>query len=132
MNFDDIKLEYEEDIKWEFNKIGKYLQNLPSIIAKYQNYWFKYKRMYDKLETEYDELWISRFVYYKHDFDIKLTNSEIKDFLNKDKELNTIKSKIKQILAHNDWLERALKNLDSTRWDIKNVIEFEKFKNGSF
>jgi hypothetical protein len=100
---------------------------IPSIISKYQLYWFKLKKQLDKLEAEHDEKWISRFQYYKHDFDIKLTNSEIKEFLTKDKDLIIIKTKTKSMITNLEYLEKCLKNLDSIRWDIKNYIDYTKF-----
>lgn len=130
MTFEEIQLEYENDIKWEFNKMDKYLQQLPASISKYQNYWFKLKRQYDKLEKEHDDLWIARFTYYKHDYDIKLTTSEIKDFLTKDSELTKVKHQAKKVITQIEWIERCLKNLDSIRWDLKNTLEYQKFVAG--
>jgi hypothetical protein len=127
MTFEKMQEEYEKDIQWEFNKMDKYLQQLPSIISKYQNHWFKLKRAYDKIEREHDDNWAVRFSYYKHDYDIKLTNSEIKDFLNKDIELNKYKHQAKQLFTQIEWIERCLKNLDSIRWDLKNALDYQKF-----
>lgn len=126
----ELQEEYLVDIKWEFSKVEKYLQLLPSTIAKYQNIWLRYKKQLDKTEIEFDDLWISRFTYYKNDFDIKLSNSEIKDFINKDVELNNIRKKQKYLITAIEFVEKCMKNLDSIRWDIKNVIEYNKFING--
>lgn len=130
MEFKDIIAEYEEDIKWDRDKCDKYLMIVPSLIAKYQGYWFKMKKQLDKLEAEHDDKWIVRFQYYKHDFDIKLTNSEIRDFLTKDKELTQLKNKARSMLINVEYIEKCLKNIDSIRWDIKNYLDYQKFISG--
>ena len=124
--------EYERDVIWEFSKMDKYIQALPMTVQKYQGYWFTLKRELDKIDDEYDDKWMSRYIYYKNDFDIKLSSSEIKDFLSKDLELNKLKKKQRQLISSIEYLEKCLKNLDNIRWDISRCIDFEKFKSGAF
>lgn len=130
MDLDKLTKEYENDINWSFNNTDTFLQTLPLKISKYQGYWFKLKQNLDKIDNDYDDLWITRYVYYKNDYDIKLSATEIKDFLSKDVELNKLKKKQKHLITIIEYLEKILKNFDNMRWDISRVIDFEKFKAG--
>lgn len=132
MDWDKIKAEYEEDIKYDLPNLVRYLMLLPSIISKYQNLWFHIKNKMDILQKEYNDTWISRFMYYKHDFDITLTNSEIKAFLEKDTNMNNIKSKIDFLSSKLTLVEKWLKNFDGMRFDLKLIVEWEKFKAGEY
>ncbi len=130
MDIDKLKDEYEEDIKWEFTDIGVFMSTIPIKIAKYQRMWFDLRNTHDKYAKEYDDLWIKRFMWYKQEFDISLSNTEIKVFLEKDTELNNIRLKQKRILVVLEFLEKCMKNLDSIRWDCKLSLEYQKFING--
>ena len=97
MDLDELKEQYEEDIKWEFNDIPVFMSTISLKIAKYQKLWMELRNKHDKIEKEYNDLWITRFMWYKQEFDITLSNSEIKVFLEKDKELNDSRLKQKKI-----------------------------------
>ena len=130
MDIEQLKEEYEKDITWEFKDLATYMATIPLKIAKYQNYWFGLKNTHDRLEKEYNDKWIIRYMYYKQDFDITLKDTEIRLFLEKDTELNEIKLKLKKIINIIEWLEKCMKNLDSIRWDCKLTLETQKFING--
>jgi len=130
MDLDELKEQYEEDIKWEFNDIPVFMSTISLKIAKYQKIWMELRNKHDKVEKEYNDLWIKRFMWYKQEFDITLSNSEIKVFLEKDQELNELRLKQKKLLVILEWLEKAMKNLDSIRWDCKTALEYHKFVNG--
>lgn len=130
MDLDQLKEQYEQDITWEFTQIPVYASTIPLKIAKYQKMWMDLRNQHDKYEKQYNDLWIKRFMWYKQEFDISLSNTEIKVFLEKDTELNDIRAKQKKLMVILEWLEKAMKNLDSIRWDIKNVIEYQKFISG--
>lgn len=130
MDIEQLKEEYEKDITWEFKDLATYMATIPLKIAKYQNYWFGLKNTHDRLEKEYNDKWIIRYMYYKQDFDITLKDTEIRLFLEKDTELNEIKLKLKKIINIIEWLEKCMKNLDSIRWDCKLTLETQKFLNG--
>jgi hypothetical protein len=125
--------EYEEDIKWSVDdsiKLSAFINTIPYKIAKYQNKWFRYKNALDKISKEIDDLYSVKFLYYKKDFDINLSNSEIKDFISKDVELNSLRLKAKTLTTLIEFLEKIMKNIDSIRWDIKLMVEYQKFISG--
>lgn len=129
--FKKIEEEYKEDIVWNYENASKVINTIPLIYSKYLGYWYKIKSQSEKHQKEYDDTWISRFIFYKKDFDINLSNAEIKHFLDKDTVLNDIKSKQQKALTRCELLEKMMKNIDSIRWDIKLWLQYEQFKTGS-
>lgn len=132
MDWDIIQAQYEEDIRWSIKDLTNVLNLHPSIISKYQNIWYSLKSQIDKKQKEYDDTWISRFLFYKHDFSITLSNTEIKTFLDRDTELNNLKYEIESFSTKINLVEKWLKNLDGMRYDFKLIVDWEKFKNGEY
>ena len=83
-----------------------------------------------ELEEEYNNLKHSKLLYYRTEFPITLKSNEIKDFIDTDNELNVLLKKIKEIDNDIEYHKEELKNINQTRWDIKNFIEWYKLLNG--
>jgi hypothetical protein len=128
--FNDIQLEYQDDIIWdEFNASSK-ISKLATLVVKYQNYYFdglkKLNTINELIGKKYQEL----FIYYKLDFEIKLKDTEIKTFITTNTEylkLQVLKTSIENKI---NYFEECIKNLNNVRWDIKTYLELEKFKQG--
>jgi hypothetical protein len=125
-----IEAEYQEWCKWEVSNTRDILVNLPLRVSKIQNMWRKLKRKYDVLEKEYDTKYINKFSYYKNEYSVSLSSSEIKTFIDKDTDMIDIIHKKQNILRNIEYMEKMIKNLESMQWTIKTYLEFEKFFNG--
>lgn len=126
----DLQDEYTADSTWTIKTIDESSSTIALKISKWHNKWFSFKREFDKLSLELDQTYVKKYVYYKKDFDIKLSATEIKEFISGDADYLNTKTKLKQAQAILEYIEKAIKNLDGVRWDIKNTIEWEKFKSG--
>lgn len=89
----------------------------------------KYKeKLYEHnaLEIELNSKFAERYSYYKCDYEFKLTNQEIKMFIDNDVETKELRLQIKNVEADINVLEKHLKNIEQTRWDIKNLLDYKK------
>jgi len=68
----------------------------------------------------------------QNDFDFALSNTEIKQFIEKDLEILELKDKLQKVEIMLQKIEDVLKGLDNFRWTIKSLIDWENFKAGNF
>lgn len=80
----------------------------------------------NKKEIELSNAWAERYSFFKCDYDFKLTNAEIKNFIDNDIETSQLRLEIKNLKTDCEVLEKHLKNIESLRWDIKTIVEYLK------
>lgn len=130
ISIQDLQSEYEVDVTWdEFNAPGV-LQHIAYNISKYQKYYFEYITSRHKIEEALGNKYQELYLFYKLEFDVTLKDSEIKTFIETDKEYLKLKSAMSKIEAVINYIEECMKNLNSLRWDIKTFLDLEKFKAG--
>jgi len=129
-SFEDVQDEYLEDITWnELNSSSK-MENCSMYIAKYQRYYFNALNKLYAVQEALGKKYQSLYIEYKMDFEIKLSSSEIKTFIETNSEYLTLKTSEKKLEAQINFFEECMKNVNSMRWDIKTFLELEKFKQG--
>ena len=125
-----VKEEYETDSKWSLFNLSEYVQTLAYIISKYLNYWYKIKYWKEQMEKEYNDLWIDVFMSYKQDSDLKLSTSDVKMLVDRDRRLGE-KKEILSLLSHaGEYIEKCIDNLKGSRYDTRVLVDYEKFKAG--
>lgn len=82
----------------------------------------------NSLEISLSNKWAERYSYYKCDYDIQLTQQEIKSFIENDLETSQLRFQIKEKMSEIKVIEGHLKNIDSVRWDIKTLLEYKKLE----
>jgi hypothetical protein len=117
-------------LKWDEFTVDKKLLKLGETIHKYHKLVFDIAKKRIKVEFDRDNRYQELYIHYKFDYDIKLTDKEIKDFVYKDTEYIKFNKTIAEQNNLITFLESSIKNLESVRWDIKNFIEWQKIKNG--
>jgi uncharacterized coiled-coil DUF342 family protein len=127
---DDLEKEYQEWCKWDIQSAKDTLYMLPVRIGKLQYAWRRLKRKLDKIDEEIDNKWIYKFEYYKNSYDINLSNSEIKNFIEKDSSILELKSKRNTLFRNLELIEKYIKNMEGIQWNIKTLLEYEKFFSG--
>lgn len=123
---------YREFIEFELKDVGDRVTKLPSIIGFYQSIFYNTKKKYDLQSMRLDRKWQEKYLYYKNEFRIVLNNNEIKSFIEKDLEYLDIKESEQKLKTFLEQIELTLKGLDSMGWQLKTLIEWEKFKQGNF
>jgi hypothetical protein len=114
---------------------------VPQLHMKYMEFFNTYSLMKKERELEYNQLVRDKWLYYKGKapsslykempFDLKLTTKEeISMFIDADEEIRKVQYKIAYIEQTLAFLESVLKQINNRTFQIKNAIEWEKFKNG--
>lgn len=98
----------------------------------FTKYYLKVLKSINKVEISLQEKFSERYSYYKVDYDIQLSTQEIKMFIENDKETIELRQKLKDLKSVAEIVEKHLKNIESTRWDARNLIEYMKIKGGIY
>jgi len=102
--------------------------------SKLLKYILKLKFAIDYLKVEYDKMKAEEIheITFNYDGlpDLLKNSKDYERELNRVETLNDIKLKLKRYESFLDVLEKKLKELENINWHIKNIIEFEKLKNG--
>lgn len=98
----------------------------------FTKYYLKVLKSINKVEISLQEKFSERYSYYKVDYDIQLSTQEIKMFIENDKETIELRQKLKDLKSVAEIIEKHLKNIESTRWDARNLIEYMKIKGGIY
>tara|TARA_Y100001970_G_scaffold294152_1_gene447586 strand:+ start:9210 stop:9650 length:441 start_codon:yes stop_codon:yes gene_type:complete len=146
MSLDELKEQWKHDSTILDGNDGypdflKACNETPYLHSKYLDMYVDWKsRLIDKefeLKFKRKEKWM----YYKKKapasaykeipFDLKLTTKdEVEMFLDADEDLAKIKAKIKYFEMILFFLESVLKQISARQYQIKNAIEWEKFRSG--
>ena len=114
---------------------------VPQLHMKYMEFFNTYSLMKKERELELNQLIRDKWLYYKGKapssvykempFDLKLTTKEeISMFIDADEDIKKIQYKLAYIDQTLVFLESVLKQINNRTFQIKNAIEWEKFKNG--
>ena len=114
---------------------------VPQLHRKYMEFLNTYSLMKKERELELNQLIRDKWLYYKGKapssvykempFDLKLTTKEeISMFIDADEDIKKIQYKLAYIDQTLVFLESVLKQINNRTFQIKNAIEWEKFKNG--
>lgn len=117
---------------FQVSDIDRKLVELPGMTGHYQNIYFELKNKYQQYDMAIDRKWTEKYLYYKNEFEFTLSNTEIKQFIEKDLEMLDLKDKLQKVELMLQKSEDVLKGLDNFRWSIKSLVDWENFKAGNF
>lgn len=114
---------------------------VPQLHMRYMEFFNTYSLMKKEKELELSQIIRDKWLYYKGKapakiykempFDLKLTTKEeISMFIDADDEVKKLQYKIAYIDQTLVFLESVLKQINNRTFQIKNAIEWEKFKSG--
>lgn len=127
---DALKDKVKEDLTIDKTNLDKESGNIPYI---YHNYLQKFSRIsYEvkKKQRELDEIWGKKYHYFLTEHDLELKKYEIESFIKSDPEYINIKEKLDDYILIADYLEQVLKQINQKSFNIKNMIEWNKFQHG--
>ena len=146
MKLSELQESWSEDCKINEMDLGKESARTPNLHAKYLNYLTSTRINLRKAESDYFNIRRLRYRYYRGE----LTQQELEDngwvqyqgnkplknemdeFLECDHDLLKLQDKIEYFKTVLFQLEQIIRSLNSRTWDIKNMIEWNKFTNGMF
>lgn len=144
MKLSELQESWENDSKIDEMNLGKESARTPILHAKYLNYLSSSRLNLRKAESEYYNMRRLKYKYYRGE----LTKEELEDtgwmqwqgnkplknemdeFLSCDTDLIALQDKIEYFKTVLYQLEQIIRSLNSRTWDIKNMIEWNKFTNG--
>ncbi|NCP97758.1 hypothetical protein GW796_05895 [archaeon] len=128
--FSELREEAVEDCKFIRTELDNSFNNTNKII-KYINLKCEWNRVNRKFELERKQKYRKLYEFYQTDYPLKInTKDEYQLFIESDSEYYDIQSKsqiTKEIIIYIDSVLDALKGRG---YEIKNCLEWEKFKNG--
>jgi len=141
MNLETLQGMWRKDSVIDTDLYCEESTKVPQLHMKYMEFFTTYSLMKKERELEYNQLVRDKWLYYKGKapssvykelpFDLKLTTKEeISMFIDADEDIRKVQYKIAYIEQTLAFLESVLRQINNRTFQIKNAIEWEKFKNG--
>ena len=141
MNLEQLQTMWKTDSKLDDDLHDNDSLAIPQLHMKYMEFHNTYSLMKKEREIEMKRLVKEKWLYYKGKapssvykempFDLKLTSKEeISMFIDADEDITKLQYKIDYIETVLAFLEGVLRQINNRNFQIKNAIEWEKFKSG--
>ncbi len=143
MKIDDIMDMWDADSVIDSTNLSLESLNIPKLHAKYYRIYINEKLVHKKYDAQYKELKMEKYEFYtqgptKEQLDMgwrlppigKILKQEVPQYLESDKDLINLSLKIGLQNEKIKFLESIIQSLTGRSFNIKNAIEFEKFKMG--
>lgn len=136
----EIFEQVEQDVRIDDSRLDEEAAKNPLLAAKYLKILAQNNMAYARLTSLYNKKKLEKRQYYlgqasaevykEKPFHLKLTKSEVNEYLDADNELRTIQEKLEIVKVNVGYLEGVVKAINSRTWDVKNAIEYKKFMAG--
>jgi len=141
MNLEKLQEMWSIDCQIDRDLYCEESTKIPQLHMRYMEFFNTYSLMKKEREFELKTLVKEKWIYYKGKapasvykevpFDLKLTTrDEIDMFIDADDDIKKLRYKVAYIDQTLVFLESVLKQINNRTFQIKNAIEWEKFKNG--
>lgn len=144
MTLDEIHSHWEKDSKINRGDISEQSIRVPELHHKYMKMLTPESLLLRKLKQEYKSLYKVKWEYYLGllDYDtmkelgwepisLKILKQDVDIYLDSDKDLQAISTKIAIQEEKSSALESIIKMISTRNYTIKNYIDFEKFQVGA-
>lgn len=144
ITIEQLESEWKKDATISITNMDDVSANVPSLHSKYISILSHCKRDILKVEKEYLQMRRIRTSYYNG----TMTRDDLEEFgwdqyqekrplktvldelLQSDENLIDIKMRIEELTICKEFLESVMKSVHSRTFDVKNVIEWQKYSNG--
>ena len=141
MNLETLQEMWKKDSVIDTDLYCEESTKIPQLHMRYMEFFNTYALMKKEREIEMRRLIREKWLYYKGKapskvykempFDFKLTTKEeVNMFIESDEDICKLQYKIDYIEQIINFLEGVLRQIGNRNFQIKNAIEWEKFKNG--
>lgn len=141
MNLENLQEMWKKDSVIDTDLYCEESTKVPQLHMKYMEFFSMFSLMKKEKEILLKQMIKEKWLYYKGKapssvykempFDLKLTSKdEIEMFIDADEEIGKMQYKLEYINQTLNFLEGVLRQLNNRTFQIKNAIEWEKFKNG--
>lgn len=142
MKLEDIQLEANNDLLIDKSKLIDASIETPVLVNKYYGYLIQEGRILKMIESKLFEVYKDLYDYYLHlappeayvakPFNRKVLKSDVDMYIQADPKYTEIVNKIEAQKYKVKYVEEIIKQLNQRTFNIKNIIEFEKFKSGGY
>jgi hypothetical protein len=143
MKYDEIVEEWQKDSKIDSENLTHESLNIPLLQGKYFNLFCREKAILTKLTLDLNQLKRWKRDYFLGEippeeliekgipvFARRLVKSEVDTFVDTDKDVVEFLEKIAVVQTKVDFLNLCVKSINDRQWNIRNAIEFLKWKHG--
>ena len=141
MNLEQLQTMWKKDSVIDTDLYCEESTKIPQLHMKYMEFFNTYSLMKKERELQLNQLVKDKWLYYKGmapasvykdmPFDLKLTTKEeISMFIDADDDIKKLQYKIAYIEQTLAYLDSVLRQINNRTYQIKNAIEWEKFKSG--
>jgi len=141
MNLENLQQMWKKDSVIDTDLYCEESTKVPQLHMKYMEFFSMFSLMKKEKEILLKQMIKDKWLYYKGKapssvykempFDLKLTSKdEIEMFIDADEEIGKLQYKLEYISQTLSYIEGILRQLNNRTFQIKNAIEWEKFKNG--
>jgi len=143
MQLDDILSEWRKDAEIDRTELGEEALKIPQLHSKYYNIYSKERLQLRRLESELKVLQKLKYEYYGGTLDyeelkeqgwepnnLKILRADIPQYVDSDKEVIEHTLKVAYQKEKVEFLDNAIRSLNSRGFNIKAAIDWEKFKMG--
>ena len=141
MNLENLQEMWKRDSVIDTDLYCEESTKVPQLHMKYMEFFSMFSLMKKEKEILLKQMIKEKWLYYKGKapssvykempFDLKLTSKdEIEMFIDADEEIGKLQYKLEYISQTLSYIEGILRQLNNRTFQIKNAIEWEKFKNG--
>jgi hypothetical protein len=143
MKLDDIMSHWEKDSSFDRTELGEESLKTPKLHQKYYKIYVQERLQLQKLESEYKELYKLKFEYFMgsiadddlkehgwHPNPLKILRQDMPMHMDADQDIIAISLRMGLQNEKIDYVKSILSMINNRGFQIKNAIDFEKFKNG--
>ena len=141
MNLDDLFLEVETDITIDDSELDRESLRTPYLYDKYLKFLVTVSIAYKNVEENYNKMRLEKYHYYtgkadpevykNEPFDLKVMKTDVHMYLDADSDLSDMRKSLEYSNQRIEYVKKTLKNIQDRNWNIKNAIDWRKFKEGA-
>ena len=142
MNLDELFLEVEKDLgPIDDSELDRESLRTPYLFNKYLKFLVTVSIAYKNVEENYNKMRLEKYHYYtgkadpevykNEPFDLKVMKTDVHMYLDADDDLSKMRKSMEYSKQRIEYVERTLKNIQDRNWNIKNAIDWRKFKEGA-
>ena len=122
--------EAEDDFNLDKADLEEKLRNIPNLHSKWLRYFMKQSKVLLQKERDLRDLERTKRKYYLYDYDYEVKPTQVQFYIDSDEAYS---KKLYQVNLQRhlvDLIERTLKKTTQLSFDLKNLIDFKKMKEG--
>ena len=141
MNLDDLFLEVDKDVTIDDSELDRESLRTPYLYDKYLKFLVTVSIAYKNVEENYNKMRLEKYHYYtgkadpevykNEPFDLKVMKTDVHMYLDADSDLSDMRKSLEYSNQRIEYVKKTLKNIQDRNWNIKNAIDWRKFKEGA-